>query len=385
MSWSLAGRPLRRVLVTRLRYLGDVVMATVVADLLRRGDPGLEVGFLCEAAYAPVLAGHPAVDRVHRLGVARRGADAAARTGAGAADGAARGTVKMVRALRASGYDLAVDLLCNPRSAWLLRLAGIPLRIGGTAGSRRHLYTHIQPSARVEDPRHVLERWAPGGLGDHVCRLAPLVHAPSGHGFLDWLEADGDGPVLPRLAAPLPSPSAAAALAAVGVPAGGPYIVAAPAATWPAKEWPSEHWRRLLAAAADRTGLPLVTLVPPGPGRRWAALPGALPPLPLPAVLALLHGARAVVSVDGGVMHAAVALGRPVLALFGPTDPAIWFPYERGTANRVLATRPACHPCDRHACPAHEFICLPQLTPAAVEAALVALLDRTAAGTGGAA
>jgi heptosyltransferase-1 len=63
--------------------------------------------------------------------------------------------------------------------------------------------------------------------------------------------------------------------------------------------------------------------------------------------------------VDGGIVHTAVAMGRPTLALFGPTDPAIWFPYEDLGPFRVLCTRPACHPCNRHTCT--EFICLPEL------------------------
>lgn len=383
MSWSLDGRPLRRVLIARLRYLGDVVMATVVADALRRGDPGLQIGFLCEAAHAPVLAGHPGLDRVHRLGARRRGADAAARAGSAPDDGAAgRGTVGMVRELRAARYDLAVDLFFNPRSAWLLRLAGIPLRIGGTVGSRRRFYTHALLRSQVEDPAGVLARRAPGGLGEHLCRLAPLVHQPDGLAFVSWLGADGEAPLVPRLAPPPRSPAAAAALATAGVPAGSAYLVAAPGATWPSKEWPEPHWRQFLPAAAAAAGLPVVVLVPPGSCGPWAGLPGALPWLPLADVLALLAGARALVTVDGGVMHAGVGLGRPVLALFGPTDPAVWFPYTGATASRVLATRPACHPCDRHACPPAEFVCLPGLGPAAVLAALAKLLAATATGPG---
>jgi ADP-heptose:LPS heptosyltransferase len=79
------------------------------------------------------------------------------------------------------------------------------------------------------------------------------------------------------------------------------------------------------------------------------------------------------IAVDGGVMHAAVGLQVPTLALFGPTDPRLWFPYEDSGPFRVLATRPPCHPCDRHACDA--FICLPDLAPATVVAAARDLFD----------
>jgi ADP-heptose:LPS heptosyltransferase len=73
-------------------------------------------------------------------------------------------------------------------------------------------------------------------------------------------------------------------------------------------------------------------------------------------------------------MHAAVAMGVPTVAVFGPTDPGNWFPYPEAATCRVLATRPPCHPCDRHVCPADEFVCLPELDPAQVAGAVDALL-----------
>ena len=80
MTWSLEGKPLRRILVSRLRYLGDVVMSTVVLEALRLGDPEVQLGYLAEYPHGLVLDGHPALDRLHLLGVNRRGADARART-----------------------------------------------------------------------------------------------------------------------------------------------------------------------------------------------------------------------------------------------------------------------------------------------------------------
>jgi ADP-heptose:LPS heptosyltransferase len=375
LSWRIGSRPLRRVLVTRLRYLGDVVMATVVADALKAGDPDLDVGFLCETAHAAALAGHPSLDRLHLLGARRRGRDAAARGGGGSSG---RGTLGLVAELRQARYDLAVDLFFNPRSAWLLYLSGIPLRIGGTSGSRRRLYTHVLPRRMVEDPAGVLARTAPGGLGEHLCRLAPLVHEESGQGFLPWLDAwTGGKPLAPRLPAPAPSEAAKAALTAAGADPDRPYLLMAPGATWPAKQWPAAHWSELAREAERSFGLQVVTLAPPGRRGEWPDLPRLLEPLPLPDVLPLLAGARAVTAVDGGVMHCAVALGTPTLALFGPTDPAIWFPYEAATASRVLATRPPCHPCNRHECPVEEFVCLPGLGAGKVAAALADMLEAT--------
>ncbi len=376
MSWVLDGRPLRRVLVTRLRYLGDVVMSSLVADLLKAGDPRLEVGFLCEAAHGPVLEGHPALDRLHLLASGRRGKDARARTRTD--DGPeALGALGTLTALRRTRYDLAVDLFFNPRSAWMLRLSGIPARIGGTSGSRRHLYTRTVVRSAVDDSANVLGRRAPGVLGDHVCRLAPLRHAGEDRPFLDWLDTFGDGAALqPRLPRPALGPFGRAALAAAGVD--GDYVVAAPAATWPSKEWPVEHWRQLLTDLPARLGRQVVVLVPQGRDPDWmppdpVAGLAVLDPLPLSGVLELLGSATGLVSVDGGVMHAAVAMEVPTLALFGPTLTEAWFPYDRSGPFRVLASRPDCYPCHRLTC--DEFICLPDLQPARVAQEFQELLE----------
>ena len=385
MSWELSGRPLRRILVTRLRYLGDVVMSTVVLEALRRGDPDLRLGYLCEEPYGDVLRGHPLLDEVHLLGSRRHGADARARPGldaATAADSTVRGTLGTIAALRRRRYDLAVDLFFNPRSAWLLWLAGIGLRICGTERSRRRLYTHSVPGAPAGRLAEDLGRSVSGVLATHLGRLAPLVHRPSGLGFGRWFaETIGGERLRPRLTRPGMSPAAAGALASVSVATHEAFLLLAPGATWPSKAWPLARWRDLVADLAARPEMPpLVVLCAPGQVETWhplaAEIPpgrgGVLPPLALPTVLSLVAASRTLVTVDGGVMHAAVAMGVPTLALFGPTSPDDWFPYEACGPYRVLATRPTCHPCDRHDCDA--FVCLPDLGADLVGSALRDLL-----------
>jgi ADP-heptose:LPS heptosyltransferase len=382
MSWELAGRPLQRILVTRLRYLGDIAMSTVVLAALRRGDPAVELGYLCEEGFGPLLADHPDLQSLHLLHTGRQGADARARVQPAVGDGrAAPGAVGTALDLRRQHYDLAVDLFFNPRSAWLLRFSGVPWRIGGTAGSRRHLYTHVAP-APPPGARADFARIAPGGLGDHLARLAPLRHQPTGLAFLDWLPtAFAPGQLRPRVAAPAPAGTPVAPLlASLGAGTRG-YTLLAPGATWPTKEWPAPHWRELAGTLADTSDGAVVILGPPGGDPHDAlasAVPagrgGLLPPLSLADALRVVAGARRVISADGGIMHAAVAMGVPTLALFGPTDPAIWFPYEGLGPFRVLATRPPCAPCHRHHCDA--FICLPDLRPEVVLAAAAELPGR---------
>jgi len=189
-----------------------------------------------------------------------------------------------------------------------------------------------------------------------LCRLAPLRHVESDLNFLDWLESRySTGELKPQLNAQMK----------IGTE--GPYLVLAPGATWTAKEWPLSKWLDLVVALLEVPGPSIKILAPPGREDEWAR-PWAenkntrlevMPSMSLADVKNRLANAAGLITVDGGVMHMAVALGIPTLAIFGPTDPDIWFPYEKMGPYRVLALKPECHPCHRHQC--DEFICLPEL------------------------
>ena len=96
-----------------------------------------------------------------------------------------------------------------------------------------------------------------------------------------------------------------------------------------------------------------------------------LAPAPLRQFLSLIAAARAVVTVDGAVAHAAVALGRPTVALFGPTDPTVWFPYAPFGPYRVVHARTRCGACAGRA-GAHD--CMRAIDVESVLAALRAVL-----------
>jgi len=55
LSWYLNGKLVKRVLVSRLRYMGDIVISTVLVDILKLGDPDLQIDYLCESGFAPIL------------------------------------------------------------------------------------------------------------------------------------------------------------------------------------------------------------------------------------------------------------------------------------------------------------------------------------------
>ena len=82
---------------------------------------------------------------------------------------------------------------------------------------------------------------------------------------------------------------------------------------------------------------------------------------PLRKIAAVLASCDAVVANDGGIMHLAVAVGRPTVAVFGPTEPDIWFPYEGKGPFAVVSRRMDCAPCHKHQCASVE--CLESIEP----------------------
>jgi len=152
-----------------------------------------------------------------------------------------------------------------------------------------------------------------------------------------------------------------------------------PVAKWESKLWPAEHWADLARRLAGQDVLLALTgsdsdrattaaiAQQAGLGGRLLDLAGRTG---LKQVAALLSLADLLVSTDTGVMHLAAALGTPVVALFGPTDPARTGPYGHG--HMVLRLGLECSPCFDRNCDHPR--CLQELMPQAVAAAVEARL-----------
>jgi len=325
-----------KILVTRLRYIGDVVLTLPLVQVLRRAFPATALHYLAEAVPLEVLQAHPDIDRLW------------------CADRSSRGTWRMAAALRREHFDVVIDLFANPRSAWLVWLSGAPVRIGEARRSRRHLFT----TARVLAPgRTALEHHLAAA---EILGVTPLVpERPQLH-----------------LTAAERAPAAAALAAAAG---GRPTVLAHWAATQRAKEWPEEQARGLVQRLVDAGVHVVLSTAPHRPHLSQAlaaAVPSVqcLPVLPLRRLLAWVAAADAVVGVDGGIVHCSVGLGRPTLALFGPTSPHIWFPYRPFGPFRVLHAGVDCGHCDRDFCASRA--CMSALGIDVVEQQLWDLLGR---------
>ncbi|MBM3796677.1 MAG: glycosyltransferase family 9 protein [Acidobacteria bacterium] len=267
-----------RILLVRLGAMGDVIHALPAAATLRRSFPGARITWVVEPRWSPLLERNPAVDEVVLFD----------------RQGGARGMWRSARALAPRKFTLALDLQGLLKSAMAARLAAPGAQRWGRDRPREWpagwLYNHRVP---LDDREHIVDQ--------HLA----LVTAAGG--------------TMTDLTFPLPA----------GRPEGtvpaGPFVLASPLAGWGAKQWPLDYYTQLAAQLDRRLGLPLVVNLPPNDRTE---VPGAiLHRSTLNGLIDTTRRAAAVLGVDSGPLHLAAALGKPGVALFGPTDPARNGPY----------------------------------------------------------
>jgi len=300
-----------RILVIAPNWLGDAVMSLPFLHALSRNRPDSSIHVLAKRAPGAVFSAG--------------GASVIPRGG---------GVVSDALALRRLRFDEAWLLPNSFRAALTGFLGGARERIGYATDRRAPLLTHALPPPQ---PIH------------HQLRDYDALLRSRG------IEPDPDPP---RIAIPPEAAAAAArALESARLSPGPPPILLAPGAafSW-TKRWPPEYWGRL-AAILSGAGAPVALVIGPGEEEIAArAVSAANLPVPVlgadldPIELAgLLARARALVSNDSGPMHLAGAVGTPVVAMFGPTDPGLTGPV--GSPSRVLDRYVFCSPCFLKECP----------------------------------
>jgi heptosyltransferase I len=334
-----------KILVLKPSSLGDVVQALPVARLLKRHFSQAEIHWWLNREFIPLLERDPDLARVIPFDRKRWGSPLGW-----------PGAVASIRELRRERYDWILDLQSLARSGLVAWLA----QGGFTVG--------------LDDPRE----GAPGLYDLAVPRASFDTHA------VDWyLE------VLRRLGVPvhwdfdwLPRNEEAAAVIDSFWPIDGErWIAFQPGARWLNKRWPAEHFAALagrllahhpsfrIAVLGGNDDRELGAEIAARHGGSCLDLTGQLS---LPGMVEWLRRSALLVTNDTGPMHVAVALGRPVVALFGPTEPSRTGPY--GQLANVLRRDLPCAPCMKSTCANPEpLACLKSLP---VERVFRAVVDR---------
>lgn len=345
---SSLSRP--RILLVKLSSFGDVLHALPTLEALRAAYPKGHITWLVEAAYAPLLAGHPALDEVWeaprlRPGEVIQGANP-------------RLLAALLRRLRARPFDLVLDLQGLLKSAVWAALARSPRKVGYDR-TRELSYLALTERVPSYDPEaHAVWRYL--NLARHLG--APDCTPPARPRFRLGLDAGVD------LSCLLPDAGRR------------PLAVLHPGARWASKLWPAASWAGLARWLSREKGFQ-VAVTGSAADRALAApigagLEGAVINLAgrtsLAELAGVLKAARLMVTTDTGAMHLAAALGTPVAALFGPTAP--WRTGPFGAGHHIVRLGLDCSPCFKRRCP--EPRCLTDLPLAAVQEACEKILSQ---------
>lgn len=339
-----------RILLVRLRQIGDVVFTTPAIHALRRRFPGAHLAYVVEPPAAPVVLHNPHLDEVI---VAPRGRGL-------------RGVMAdfvLGRRLRTARYDIAIDFHGGPRASLLAWLSGAPVRIGYEIAGRSWMYTR-----RIARPRALRRRHSVENQWD---LLAALDIAPPKRS-IDVVEMPADTVVTAAVEQRLMDGGVRQSdqIVVVHVSAGNPF-----------RRWPIEHFVTLVARlAAGEAHRRIIVTAGPSEGdavaRVIAGVRSALDPETAARVLscgefslselrALLDRAALYIGGDSGPLHIAATTTVPIVGLYGPTLPVRSAPWRSAAhaTESVDAGELPCRPCDQRVCTPGDFRCLTRIQP----------------------
>lgn len=291
-----------KILVIRRDNIGDLLLTTPLLTALKKRYPHARLAVLANVYNAPVLVDNPDIDQVFQYAKAKHSPDPKLV--------AWWKEFSIFRALRREAFDLVIhgNPMAHPRTEKLVRFIGGRIRLGVADGPT--VYTHQIPSVQVTGTHHA----------ERVFSLLKPLGIEGAPGPLT-LKGPGqsDGSIGIQLSSRRPD-----------------------------NQWPLAHYETLIDSLDATRKINLFWA--PGPKddphhpgdddmaealhKRFGDRVTLNRTKTLPDLIAAMNKTALMVTPDGGALHIAAALGKPIIALFGCTDPNMWGPW--GVANRVL-------------------------------------------------
>lgn len=338
-----------KILILKPSSLGDVVQALPVLRLIKLHHPSSEIFWWVDASLAPLLEGDP--DLAGVIPFHRRRWTSPFRWGEAWAS---------LRAIQTHRFDWVIDLQSLLRSGVVAWLAGGALTVGldDPREGATAFYDRVVP--RPSYHTHAVD-WYLGVL--------PLLSVP-GHRDFTWLPERKEVTQLVR---------------EKWRPDAGRWIALQPGARWLNKRWPVEYFTELVRMLSHRfADVRFAVLGGQADRELGERIAGEAPArcldltgrTTLPEMVEWARLCELMITNDTGPMHVAAALNKPIIALFGPTEPRRTGPY--GQVDQVLQHDLPCVPCMKDSCNYRQpFECLRGITPDRVAARVVQLLEPT--------
>jgi heptosyltransferase I len=375
-SADLQALDFRKILLIKLSALGDIVHTLPVLNALRRRYPQARIDWLVTPAFADVLSGNPAIDNVMTFD---RGAWTTPWRAAPYI-----GAARLIAQLRAAQYDLVLDLQGQFRSAVFAFASGAPVRIGFDK-PRADRWQMVSRPIPDEAKKHAWQGAREGSFLAYTHHIAlPTLDVHPVERYLGVAPLLGLDDATPDFSFPIPAEATTRIEGLLDYYdiAKARLVVLAPGTNWDTKQWRVDGFAEvarhclqkscavvLIGSDRERPVCDEVARLAPG----VVNLAGETT---LSELAALIRRAALCITNDSGPMHLAVALDRPVVAIFGPTDPIWAGPYRRNSA--VMRAGVPCSPCYLRRlseCP-NEHACMQQVTAGSVIERVEALLAK---------
>ena len=325
---------IQKILVIKLRAIGDVVLSTAILPSLREFYREAKIHFMVESPGKEILENNPYVDHIIVLPLKEWGE--LPRLKAWLAG------LRFLKRVRKEKYDIVFDLFGNPRSAFITWITGAPLRVGFSFRGRKYAYNKrvVPRGGEVHEVEFNLD--ALRALNIPVVKVSPLFPiSKKEKDFIDrWIKKNGFEKSF--------------------------LVGLNPWGSWEAKRWGLEKFAALADRLVETYQAKVVVLWGPGE-REHAEKVKALarhpvfiaPQTSLKQLAALLFRCQLVVANDSGPMHIAAAVGTKTVGIFGPTRWQLQGPYgeDHGVAYKKGL---ACLGCNRLSC--EKMTCMKDLS-----------------------
>jgi lipopolysaccharide heptosyltransferase II len=345
---------LKKILLIRLRRIGDIIMTTPAVALLKTRLPGASLTYLVEEPYRRLVEGNPHLDKVLAVEKKQKFRD----------------FVKLVLQVRRERYDALLDFHGGPRASWITFFSKAHLKIGYRIKHKGFLYDIRVPRGREEGDK--------GGFVHSVENHANLVRA---------LGIAFEESAIPPLVLPDPPKEEARRMRKILEEKGvfqSKNVVVHIGAGNEFRDWGTENVTGLIRRLARLPGVKIMLVASGSAGDKRAeaeilkelAAAGAsgsnniislVGQLNLMEMKEVIARAGLFVGPDSGPMHIAASTATPIVAYFGPTLPAHFAPWKaKGT---IIEKAMDCRPCKQRRCVTADFRCLRSITPDEVFAA----------------
>ncbi len=310
---------IKKILVVKLRQLGDVLLTGPVFSALKARFPEARTDAYVYSEAFPMLEGHPGVDRLigydrewKKLGLFRR----------------LQREWTLWREIKRAGYDLVINLTEGDRGVLAARIAKARIRVGFEPKGKwqKRVYTHVVK--HCPSLRHTVERNL-----DALRRIGIFPRMEERELFLAVGEKEK-----------------------IGGWVKGPFVIIHPTSRWRFKCWPIEKMRELTKELLQRGKQVVFTS---GPDRMEQEMVSEIAKgldvinlsgkITLKELAALIDQSELLICVDSMPFHMASALKKRVVAIFGPTSDVTWGPWRNPNA-RVVVQEMSCRPCYMDGC-----------------------------------